>query len=87
MAKRGEEGQSFPVAIRNLGHEPLPARRPSPERRHVGFRPGLVDEHQALRIDPSLPVRPRDAPARDVGSIALAGDDGFFEPHGSSDNI
>jgi hypothetical protein len=78
MAKRGEEGQSFPVAIRNLGHEPLPARRPSSERRHVGFRPGLVDEHQALRIDPALPVRPLDAPARDVGSIALAGDDGFF---------
>ena len=78
MTKRGEEGQSFPVAIRNLGHEPLPAPRPSPERRHVGFRPGLVDEDQALRIDLALPVRPLDAPARDVGSVAFAGDEGFF---------
>ena len=75
MAKRGEEGLRLPVAMRNLGHEPLSAQRPSPQRRHVGFGPGLVDEHQTLR----MPVRPRDPPARDFGSIAFGGDHGFLK--------
>jgi hypothetical protein len=76
MAKRGQEGHGFPVAMGNLGHEPFSARRPSPERRHIGLGPGLIDEHQALGIDPALPVRPLGAPARDVGSIAFAAEQG-----------
>ena len=30
--------------------EPLALRSPSPQRRHVGLDPGLVDEHQTSRI-------------------------------------
>ena len=54
------------------------ARRPAPQRRHVGLGPGLVDEDQALRVDPVLILRPLRSPARDVGTIVLAGDHGFF---------
>ena len=78
MAKGGQERHGFPVALRHLGGEPLAARRPSPERRHVGLGPCLVDEDQALRIDPALIFRPLLAPSRDVGTIPFAGDHGFF---------
>ena len=49
------------------------------KRLHVGLRPGLVDEHQALGVDPALPLRPLRPPPRDVRPIALAGDHEFFE--------
>jgi len=78
MPKGRHKGQGFPVAVRNFGYEPCPARRPSPERRHVGFCPRLIDEDQALRLDLLLPLGPSGAPPCDVGAIAFAGDDGFF---------
>ena len=79
VAQRGQEGRGLPVAVRDLGGEPDAARRPSPQRRHVGLGPGLVDEDQALRLDPALILRPLRAPAGDVGTVAFAGDDAFFE--------
>ena len=78
VAKRGHEGHGFPVAMGNFGYEPLPARRPSPERLHVGFGPGLIDEDQARGINLVLSVCPLEASARDVGAVAFAGHDGFF---------
>ena len=78
MAQRGQEGHGLPVAVRHLGLEPLAARRPAPERRHVGLGPGLVDEDQAGRIDPVLILRPLRPPSRDVGTIPLAGDQRLF---------
>ncbi len=42
MPKGGHKGQGFPMAVRNFGHEPCAARRPSPERRHVRLRPRLI---------------------------------------------
>ena len=67
------------MAVRNFGHEPCAARRPSPERRHVRLRPRLIDEDQALRSDPALLRNPLSAPPCDVGAIPFAGDDGFME--------
>lgn len=78
MAQRGEEGHGFPVAVRHLGPEPLAARRPPPERRHVGLGPGLVNEDQTLGIDPALILFPPHPPSRDVGTILFAGVHGFF---------
>ena len=78
MPKGGHEGQGFPMAVRNFGHEPCAARRPSLERRHGRLRPGLIDEDQALRLDPALMLNPLGAPPCDVGAIPFAGDDGFF---------
>ena len=58
VAQGGQEGHGLPVAVRHLGLDPLAARRPAPERRHVGLGPGLVDEHQAGGIDAILILRP-----------------------------
>ena len=79
VAQSGQEGRSLPVAVRDLGGEPHAARRPSAQRRHIGLGPGLVDEDQALRYAPTLihcRLRP---PVGDIGTIAFAGDDAFFE--------
>ena len=78
MAQCRHEGHRLPMAVRNLGFEPLAPRRPTPERRHVGLGPGLVDEDQALRVDPGLIFFPLLTPARDVRAILLAGEHGFF---------
>jgi hypothetical protein len=78
MPKGGHEGHGFPMAMRNFGDKPLSSRRPSPQRRHIGLGPRLIDEDQALRRDPALTLNPAGAPLRHVGTIALAGDDGFF---------
>jgi hypothetical protein len=79
VAKRGDEGHGFPMAVGNFGDEPLAAPRPASQRLHVGLRPRLVDEHQTLGVDPALTLCPLGAPPQDVRPIALAGDDGFFE--------
>jgi hypothetical protein len=66
------------MAMGNFRHQSFAPRRPAAQRLHVGLRPRLVDEDQALGVDPALALRPLDAPARDIRSIALAGDYGFF---------
>jgi hypothetical protein len=45
MAQSRDEGQGAPMPMRHTGHEPLAAWSPSAQRRHVGFDPGLVQEH------------------------------------------
>jgi len=78
MAQRPDKGHGLPVAVGNLGFEPLAPRRPAPERRHIGLGPGLVDEDQACRVDPGLIFLPLLTPSRDVRAILLAGEHGFF---------
>ena len=77
VTKRGDEGHGFPMAMENFRHQSFAPPRPAAQRLHVGLRPGLVDEHQALGVDPALALRPLDAPPRDIRPIAFAGDDGF----------
>jgi hypothetical protein len=45
---------------------------------HVGRRPGLVDEDQALRIEVELAVEPGLAPAQDVRAVLLTRVAGLF---------
>jgi hypothetical protein len=78
VAQRSQECHGFPVAMWHLGFDPLAARRPPSERRHVGLCPGLVDEHQAGGIDPTLIHRPLRPPTRDVGTVLLGGDQRLF---------
>ena len=47
--------------------------------RHVGLRPGLIDEDQTSWIKPALVTLPLGAPAGDVGPLLLAGAQAFFE--------
>ncbi len=79
VAQGGEEGRRVPAAMRHLGGEPPAQRRPSAQRRHVGLGPSLVDEDQARRIDPVSDICIHWARRLcDVGTIVLAGRDGFF---------
>jgi hypothetical protein len=54
VAQGGEEGRSFPVAVRNLVDEPLAAGRPTTKARHAGLGPGLVIDTAVI----SSPPRP-----------------------------
>ena len=60
VTQSGEEGQGFPVPVRDMRAKPLAARAPAARPGHVGLDPCLVDEDQSLGIKPVL-VRP---PAR-----------------------
>ena len=78
VAHGGEEGHGVPASIGNLGLEPLAARGPASERRHIGSGPGLIDEDQALGVDPALILSPLRPTTRNVRTILLAGVHGFF---------
>jgi hypothetical protein len=78
MAQRGQEGHGLPTAVWNLGGKPLATRCPSPQCRHIGSGPGLVDEDQALRLDAVLIFDPLGSPPCDVGTIAFASHHAFF---------
>jgi hypothetical protein len=45
---------------------------------HLGTRTGLVDEYQCVRIKIELALKPRLAPAQDVGTILLGRMPGLF---------
>ena len=79
MAQSRQEGHSLPAAVRNLGVKSVSARRPSPQRRHIGPGPGLVDEDQPLSFDAILILCPLDSSPRDLGSVAFASRHAFFE--------
>ena len=55
-----------------------PARHPAMGARHIGFGPSLVDEDEAFGIKPWLESSPPRAVARDVRTILLSGEQGFF---------
>lgn len=61
-----------------MGDQPLTARTPAAQRRHVGLDPGFVDEDKAARINPVAIMDPSPAPARYVRPDLLGGQNGFF---------
>ena len=74
----GDEGKGAPATMRDLADQPLAARPPAPERRHVGLGPGLIDKHQPVRVDAGLPGSPLRPTSGNVGPILLTGERGFF---------
>ena len=78
MTQGRQEGHGLPAAVWNLGGEPLATRRPSPQGRHIGSGPGLVDEDQALRFDAILIFDPLGSSPGDVRTIAFASHHAFF---------
>jgi len=78
VAQSGEKGHGLPAAVRYFGLDPLATRRPAPQRRHIGFGPGLVDEHQAGRIDPLPILGPLRPPTGDIGTILLGRNQRLF---------
>ena len=73
-----QESHGPPAALRHLGEQPLPARCPAAQARHVGLGPGLVDEDQPRRIKLALVGLPASALVRDVWTILLGGEQRFF---------
>jgi hypothetical protein len=78
MAQSCQERHGLPAAVRNLGRQPLAAWRPSPQCRHIGPGPGLVDEDQTFRLDAILIFDPLGSPPCDVVTIAFASHQAFF---------
>ena len=64
--------------MRYPGPSPFAAPAPAMAPRHVGGRPGLVDEHQLLGIKVELAVEPVLALLQDVGTVLLGGVRGLF---------
>ncbi|KYK45209.1 hypothetical protein A1D31_35645 [Bradyrhizobium liaoningense] len=78
MAQSRQEGHGLPPAVGNLRVKSVAARRPSPQWRHIGPRPSLVDEDQPLSLDAILILCPLGSPPRDLGAIAFASRHAFF---------
>jgi len=78
VAQGCHEGHSLPAAVRHLGFDALTAQRPAPQRRHIGFGPGLIDEHQPSGVDPILILGPLRPPTGDIGTILLGGNQRLF---------
>jgi len=76
--ERANESRGLPVPVRDGGAAAFAARRPAVATGHLGRSPGLVDEHQPLRLQIGLGLEPRPAPAQDVSALLLAGVRGFF---------
>jgi hypothetical protein len=62
-----------------LGHQPFAARRTAVGARHIGLRPGLVDEDEARRVKPALVFLPLRAAAPRRGDPARWRAGFFFE--------
>ena len=77
-AQGGEKCHGFPVPVGDARRPPPPAQSPASDRCHVGFRPGLVDEDEALGVEPSLILLPPRPEAGDVRTLLLAWQHAFF---------
>ena len=78
VAQGSEEGHRLPMTIRRLGFEPSAPDAPSPQGRHIGLGPGLIDENKPPGIDLPLigfPARPL---AGDIRPVLLARQNAFF---------
>jgi hypothetical protein len=64
--------------LRDAPDQALTARGTAVRAGHIGFRPGLIDEDQALGINASLIASPPGALANDGGSLLLGGVQSFF---------
>ena len=69
----GDEGRRLPVSVRKAHAQPFAARAATVGPHHVGLRPGLVDEHQALGIEIGLAIEPGPSSPQDVRALLLGG--------------
>ena len=66
------------MAVWNVSLERRAALPPSVSAGHVGLGPRLIDENKAGGIDFSLVPLPPGTPARDIRTVLLGREDGFF---------
>lgn len=60
------------MAMRDARHAALPARRASPQPRHLRGGTGLVDENKLRRIQVELLLKPRLAGGGYVGALLFS---------------
>jgi len=73
-----DEGGGLPVAVRHRRPATLATPGASATASHLGRRPRLIDEHQAIGIQFRLEFEPSLPPPQDVRTLLLAGVRGFF---------
>jgi hypothetical protein len=78
VPKCSEEGHRPPVTVGDLSPERNAPPPPAMGAGHVGLRPGLIDEDETGRIDFRLVSSPPGTAARDVRTILLGREHGFF---------
>lgn len=78
MAKRGDEGEGFPVPVRGACIEPLPTQPPAAQGCHVGLDPRLIDEHEPFEVNLMLMCLPADAFASNIPTGLFRRKHGFF---------
>ena len=71
QAQASDEANRLVMAVRNGGAQPLAAPTASAFARHIRRSPGLVDEHQASRIEIELPGKPGAALSQNVRALLL----------------
>lgn len=69
----GDEGRGLPVSVGHARAQSLAAPAATVVTRHVGGRPGLVDEDQAFGIEVELAIEPLFPALQDVGAVLLGG--------------
>lgn len=77
-AQGGDECHGSPMAIGHLCVQALTLGCPTPQRRHVGLGPSLVDEDQAPWINPALILLPLLAPPGDLWPELFGRQHAFF---------
>lgn len=78
MRQSRDKGGRHPVSMRRLGKE-LPAfMTPAMAAGHGGVGPGLIDEHQACKVEVRLPRLPQLPRQRDVRTILFGREYRFF---------
>ena len=78
VAQRRHEGQRLPVAVGPGRAQPLAPGAAAMATGHGGLGPGLIQEHEAPRIQLALPALPPAAAAHDVRPVLLGGHQAFF---------
>ena len=83
MAKAGDEGQGFPVAMGNAGDQPLASFCPPSKARHFSVQAGFVDEDDLAQLfgvgsQPGLTPAPDGTRRLHIAASLLSGVCRFF---------
>lgn len=78
MAQCGDEGGGFPVAMGDMRLQPLATPAAAMAARHIGLRPGLIDEDEAGRVKPRLFGQPLGPSLGDIRAGLFFSENGFF---------
>ena len=78
MSQPGQEGAGIPMPERRRTEQPLAPATATPQRRHVGLGPSLVEEDQALGVQSALSSAPEMAGRGNVHTRLLTGPQRLF---------